>query len=191
MALITLDDLAAAMGRASRPFAGDEIGQAQFTIDRIEAFIMAECPGIAFTVTTVVDEKMQADYYGIIEIKKFPVGTITSVKDARTDLTACWDWDDFDTIFDLDPFQTVKVSYTYGFATPPTDLVLVAKSLASLGLLTPAGIRQQTVGAISETYSNNDLSPQDDKILEKYRPYATSLRLGPQTGRHLRNLPTL
>jgi len=179
------------MGRASRPFVGDEADQAQFTIDRIEAFIMAECPGIAFEVQTAVDEKMQADYFGIIEIRKFPVNDITSVKDAREGTETWWDWDDFDTIFDLQSFQTVKVSYSYGYATAPDDLVLVAKSLASLGLLTPQGIRQQTVGAISETYSSNDLSPTDDKILAKYRPYASSLRLGPQTGRHLRNLPTL
>ena len=191
MALLTTTELAAAMGRASRPFSADEEGQAQFIIDEVTAFIVSECDGISFEVVNAVDEKMQADYFGIIEVRKFPVLDITSVKDARTGDEAWWDWDDFDTIFDLDSFQTVKVTYDYGYASPPEDLVLVAKALASRGMSNPLGIRQQTVGAISETYASGGLNDFETKILDRYRPYASSLRLGPQTGRRKRNLPTL
>lgn len=191
MALITPDDLAAAMGRASRPFSPDEEGQAQVIIDATEAFIMAECQGIAFEVNTVVNEKMQADYFGIIEIRSFPIINITSVVDARSGEETWWDWDDFDTVFDLDPFQTVLVDYSYGYTTPPIDLVIAAKSMASRTMSNPLGIRQQTVGAISETYAAGGLNAMEQRIIDKYKPFASSLRLGPQTGRRKRQLPTL
>jgi hypothetical protein len=191
MALLTLADLEAAMGRASRPFSADEEGQAQVIIDAITAYIVSECAGIAFEEVTVTDEKMQADYYGILEIRKFPVIDITSVKNARDGNETWWDWDDFDTVYDLDPFETVLVDFSYGYATAPDDLVVVAKAMASRGMSNPQGIRQQTVGAISETYSAGGLTDYESKILDRYRPYGSSLRLGPQTGRNLRRLPTL
>lgn len=192
MALLTTADLEAVMGRASRPFSADEEGQAQFIIDEVTAFITSECSGIAFEVTTVTDRKMQSDYCGIIEVKHFPVTDITSVKDPRSGLEIWWDWDDFDTVFDLNAFQTVLVSYEYGYAVAPDDLVIVAKALAFREMSNPTGVRQQTVGAISETYASGGvLSDMQDKILANYRPFGSSLRLGPQTGRNLRQLPTL
>lgn len=191
MALLSLEDLEAAMGRTSRPFTADEEGQAQVIIDAITAYIMSECAGISFEVIEVEAEKMQADYYGILEIRKFPVIDITSVRNARDGQETYWDWDDFDTVYDLNPFETVLVDFSYGYATAPDDLVVVAKAMASRGMSNPQGIRQQTVGAISETYSAGGLTEYESKILDRYRPYGSSLRLGPQTGRNLRRLPTL
>lgn len=191
MALLTLDDLAGVMGRASRPFEGDEIPQAQYVIDQVTAFVLNECEGLAFEVTDVVEERMQADYIGLIEIRKYPVLDITEVKNWRDRADTWWDWDDFDTIIELDPFQTVAVTYSYGFSTTPVELNLVAKGLAYRGMSNPLGVRQQTVGAISETYSVPGLTGQEDAILDGYRRHASSLRLGPQTAKRIRQLPTL
>jgi hypothetical protein len=191
MALLTLDNLATVMGRESRPYEGDEIGPAQLTLDIVEAYILTRCPGLAFEETTVTDEKMQADYSGIIEIRKYPISDITSVKNFRDNTETCWDWDDWDTIFDLCPFETVLVSYVYGFDAVPSDLLTVAKSLAYRQASNPLNVRQQTVGAISETYADLHTNSQEDAILDKYAITASSLRLGPQTGRNIRRLPTL
>lgn len=181
MALLTLDDLAEVMGRASRPFAGDEIGPAQFIIDRVEAFIESQCYGIAFEPTDTT-EKMQADYYGVIEINRFPLNSVADVSDKKQpDTYTYWEFDEEDTIYGLYPFQTVLVTYNYGFEEAPTNLVIVAKSLALRGMSNPLNVRQQTVGAISETYSTPGLTQEDMAILALYQKSNYSLRIGPST----------
>ena len=193
MALLTLEELQTDLGRTSRPFSADEEGTAQFLIDRITEYITSRCAGISFEVHTNVTEKMQADYAGIIEIRKYPVIDVTNVVDAKYPNQAMyWDWDEFDSIFDLFPHQVVLVTYSYGYSTPPDDIKIVARSLAFQGFSNPFGIRQQTVGAISETYSPAAaLSPQDDAILAKYEPYGSSLRLGRFTGGRGRGIPAV
>ena len=53
----------------------------------------------------------------------------------------------------------------------------VARSLSFYGMQNPLGIRQQTVGAISETFSGQ-LSAFDDSVLSKYGLDAATYRLG-------------
>lgn len=193
MALLTIDQLQTDLGRDSRPLTDDEIGTAQFFIDLITAYIESRCVGLSFTEVTDFEWKAQADYHGILELPYYPVTDVTSVKNAKSGVETCWDWDEFDTIYDLDPFETVVVTLDYGFDTPPNDLAIVARAVARRMMNNPENIRQQTVGAISETYASvgDQLTAFEDGILGKYEPYATSLRLGPQTGRNLRKLPTL
>lgn len=194
MALLTTDQLQTDMGRDSRPFTEDEIGTAQFFIDLVTAYVESRCAGLSFTELTDYVYRAQADYYGIIQLPFFPITDITSVKSVRTGVeVGWWDWDDFDTVCELCPFETVDITLDYGFAAAPNDLEIVARSVVRRMMENPSNIRQQTVGAISETYASvgDSLSSFEDDILSKYEPYATSLRLGPQTARAIRRLPTL
>lgn len=193
MGLLTVEDLQVVMGRTSRPFNDDEIGVASYIIDEVTEYIKSRIPGIAFEVTNVVDEKVQADFKGIIDLSDYPINDITSVKNARSGLNTTWEWDDYGTIFGLAPYETVLVSYSYGFDTVPNDLVTLAKGLALRGFSNPTGIRQQTVGAISETYASQSLTDTQEAIIAKYIPIGYSLRLGPSMDRIYqgRTLPTL
>jgi hypothetical protein len=196
MALLDIDQIQADLGRNSAPFTSDEQDQAQFTIDLITGYIESECYGISFTVLTDVVKRLQADYYGIIEVPFYPIASISSVKAVKSGLETVWDWDYFGTVFDLEPWETVDVTLTYGFDEPPADLVLVARSLAKRRMDNPLNIRQQTVGAISETYGSlsDSLNDFESSILDRYRLGSTkSLRLGTGFAHRVRitSLPTL
>lgn len=190
MALLTVAQLQKDMGRDSRPFTSDEADTAQFIIDRIETYILSRCSGLAFTVTEIT-EKMQADYDGIIDLKYYPVTEVSSVKNHRSGVETVWDWDDFSEIFGLCPFETVDVTLKYGFTDTPDDLVNVARSMAFREMSNPQGVRQQTVGAISETYGNIDISDYEDRILSSYEVDEHSYRLGFGNGKSFKTLPTL
>lgn len=193
MALLTLDQLRADMGRSSRDFSEDEEGEAQFVIDIITGYILSRCGGLAFDSVEDYIWRAQADYAGIIDMPFFPIDSVSSVKSVRTGLETYWDWDYFGSIFDLDPFETVAITLTYGWTDVPDDLVLVARSLAKRHMINPTGIRQQTVGAISETYASiaDGLNDLEESILAQYERGNSSLRLGTSAARRIRNLPTL
>ncbi len=191
MALLTVAQLQKDMGRDSRPFTDDEADTAQFIIDRIETYILSRCVGLAFEETTLTDVAMQADYDGIIDLPYYPVTELSSVKNKRSGLETQWDWDDFSVITQLCPFESVLVSLKYGFDEVPSDLVNAARSMAFREMNNPIGVRQQTVGAISETYGNANLTDYEDKILQSYEPVGHSYRLGFTQTKSFNTLPTL
>ncbi len=191
MTLLTIAELQSALGRDSAPFSDDEEGTAQFWIDSVEQFILAEVPGLAFEETEET-VRAQADYFGVVELIQYPILDITSVKDARSLRLTAYDWDGFETLFDLEGNQTLLIELEYGFTAVPADLVVVAKSMAYRAMSNPFNVRQQTVGAISETYAAvAGLSQYEEKILAKYKKGPKSLRMGWATARNCRTLPTL
>jgi|SRR5690242_10445470 hypothetical protein len=196
MALLDIEQVQTDLGRNTNPFSSDEQDQVQFVIDLITGYIESECFGLSFTVLTDVTKRLQADSYGVIELPFFPINTVSSVKSVKTGLETVWDWDYFSVIFDLCPFEAVDVKLTYGYDEPPADLVLVARSLAKRNMDNPLNIRQQTVGAISETYGslNDSLNEFESSIIDRYRlGTATSIRLNTGYSRRIRlsNLPIL
>lgn len=191
MALLDIDQLEKDMGRATRPFTDDERDTAQFVIDKIETYILSRCVGLAFEETTLTDVTAQADYDGIIDLPYYPISEISSVKNKRRNVETSWDWDDFSAITGLCPFETVLVSLKYGFDEVPVELTNVARSMAFREMNNPIGVRQQTVGAISETYGNANLTDYEDKILATYEPVGHSYRLGFTQTRNFNTLPTL
>lgn len=52
------------------------------------------------------------------------------------------------------PDQTVTVTYTHGYATPPAEVKAVCLAVAARGVMSPAGaVRQESVGSYSVTYA--------------------------------------
>lgn len=180
MAIITTDELAAFMGKTFTP---SEAAQAQALIDVVEAAIESET-GVSFTPVNDETIRIQADGHGIIELKSKPVTSITSVKDMDGIEVDYVEFDGLATLYNLYPNQVVDVTYSHGFGSVPKEIRGVALGAASRVMYNPAGLRQETVGAISVTYpgiggeaGTINFSALERKILGKYGDDAASMRL--------------
>jgi hypothetical protein len=197
MPLITLEDLGKAVRQTLTE--GTTIGDfAQSVIDRVSSAVTSE---IAFLFeVTGVEERSQADYTGVITLAKRPVSAITSVSTIDGLARTGWSWDGLDEIDCLEAHEVVDIAYTAGFASAPEDLELLALGVAVRLFSNPTGVRQQTVGAISETTAAGAgepgtvyFTPYESRILDRYRQPAASWRLGPRSSRWrtMNTLPTL
>lgn len=193
MAIITVQELAAFMGREFTP---SESAQASAVIDVVEAAIESET-GVSFT--QVVDDSIviQADGHGMIELNRKPVTAVSSVKDVNGVEIESWEFDGLSTIYNLYPSQVVNLVYSHGFAVVPRDIKGVALGSASRVMYNPSGLRQETVGAISVTYpgiggeaGTINFSSLERTILRKYGDDAASMRLA-VTRRRVAGMPIL
>lgn len=193
MAIITVEELAAFMGKT---FNSSESAQASAIIDVVEGAIESEI-GASFTL--VVDDlvRVQADGHGIIELKKKPVTAVTSVMDMDGVEIDSWEFDGLVTIFNLYPQQVVDITYSHGFDSVPKDIKGVALGVSSRVMYNPAGLRQETVGAISVTYpgiggeaGTINFSSYERGVLRKYGDDMASMRLA-TTKRRVAALPIL
>lgn len=197
MALITPADIAKAMGTQFATGSTAE-SQAQFFCDQIEAYI-TDRVGELFSVQTVT-EKLQADYDGIIQLSKGPVNSIASVKKTDGATRVGWSFDEIDEIDGLEAHEVVVVTYSAGHSSPPGVLKFVAASAATRQMVNPNGIRQETVGAMSQTFAAGDgasgtvyFTSTEELILNKYKMTMTTWHTGPRSRswRTAAVLPTL
>jgi hypothetical protein len=193
VAIITVEELAAFMGKT---FTASESEQAQAIIDVVEGAIESET-GASFT--PVLDDvvRVQADGHGIVELKSKPVTDVSSVLNMDGEEIQYWEFDGLATIYNLFPQQVVDITYSHGFNQIPRDIRGVALGVASRVLYNPAGLRQETVGAISVTYpgiggeaGTINFSSYERGVLRKYGDDAASMRLA-TTKRRVAGMPIL
>jgi hypothetical protein len=196
MALITVADIATAT-RMTIAEDTPEWDQAQFFCDQVTAYI-TDMIGFLFD-ETAVSERLQADYDGIITLTKKPVSSVTSVKTFAGSNISSFYWNGLDEIDGLEAHQVVDVEYVAGFSEAPAILKPIAVAAASRQMLNPNGIRQQTVGAISETFAAPGayagsvfFTEIELKVLSKYMTTMDTWHIGPRTpSARLNNLPIL
>jgi hypothetical protein len=178
--IITVLDLENFMGREFTP---EEEVQAAAIIESVTAVIEDE---VDASFEFVEDDVMitQADGHGILEFNERPIVDVTSVTKVDETEVDGWEFDGLSTIYNLWPNQVVIVTYSHGFETVPRAIKTVALGMASRIVYNPAGLRQETVGAISVTYpgiggeaGTVNLSALERKILERYKVAAKSMRL--------------
>lgn len=196
MALVTPADIAAATRMTLTSGSADFI-QAQVFCDFVSLFI-SELSGYSFDNATAT-ERLQADYDGIIALPRKPVVEVVEVKTVSGAIISTFYWNGLDEIDGLEAHQVVDVEYDAGFTSPPDVLKKIAIAAASRQMLNPSGIRQQTIGAISETFGTPGavsgavyFSSLELQILNKYATTMDTWRLGPRVPTRLsRQLPTL
>jgi hypothetical protein len=187
MALITVEELEAFMGRT---FTDDEEAQASALIDSVSAVIESET-GVSFSVTQDDEVRMQADGYGIIEFSAKPISSVTVYDVNGTDPLSYATWDGLSAVYGLQPNQVVDIVYSHGYQLVPGDIKAVCYGVCSRIMYNPSGLRQETVGAISVTYpgiggeaGTINFSRLEQKVLDKYRRSAQSMRMAVQRRRY-------
>lgn len=193
MALITVEELEAFMGRT---FTDDEEAQAEALIESVSAVVESET-GVSFSVTQDEEIRTQADGYGIIEFSARPISSVSVYDIDGTDPLTYATWDGLGAVYGLMPNQVVDVVYTHGYQIVPGDIKAVCYGICSRILYNPAGLRQETVGAISVTYpgiggeaGTINFSRLEQKVLDKYKRTAQSMRMSVQR-RRIDSLPNL
>ena len=193
MAIITVEELAAFMGRE---FSTSERTQAEAIISVVESAIESET-GVSFTHKANDVVRLQADGHGIIELHSRPVTDVTSVLDVNDEEIDHWEFDGLTTIYNLFPLQVVTITYSHGFDIVPKDIRGVALGIASRVMYNPSGLRQETVGAISVTYpgvggeaGTINFSTYERSVLAKYADTMASMRLA-TVKRRVAGLPVL
>lgn len=182
VALITVQDIEVALGRDVDDT--QEQSEWQFYIDTISDFIN-NYVNVSFERATDVTERLKADYYGQIKLTG-PVVEITSVKNARTLQED--QWVDFDsgnnTLYYLEPNQTVLVTYTYGYSTIPDDIqqLVLATVLDQINEISPVSLRAFKVGDVEEQYRDGMLTQlfgmSGRKTLNKYGSNSYTINTG-------------
>jgi hypothetical protein len=195
MALLTVADVATAAGLTITTGSAEE-DQCQFFCDTIESYL-TELIGVLFTSQTVVG-RLQADYDGIITLPFRPVTSITSVETIDGDTRSNWQWNGIDEIDHLEAHEVVDITYVAGYSAAPAVLKNIAISAASRLMINPTGVRQQTVGAISETIAAGEgtagsvwFTAQEKELLARYQTTMGTLRLGPRDSLWRATLPIL
>lgn len=180
MALITVEELEAFMGRT---FTDDEETQASALIESVSSVIESET-GVAFSVTQDEEVRMQADGYGIIEFSARPISSVAVYDVNSVDVLEYATWDGLGAVYGLQPNQVVDIVYTHGYQLVPGDIKAVCYGVCSRIMYNPAGLRQETVGAISVTYpgiggeaGTINFSRLEQKVLDKYRRNMQSMRM--------------
>lgn len=193
MAIITVDELAAFMGRT---FSASEQAQAGAIIDVVESAIESET-GVSFVHVEDDVILIQADGHGIIELNSKPITNIGSVNDVNGEEIDFVDFDGLSCLYNLYPHQVIELTYSHGFTVVPRDIKGVALGSASRVMYNPSGLRQETVGAISVTYpgiggeaGTINFSSLERTILRKYGEDAASMRLA-TTRRRMAGMPIL
>lgn len=195
MALFTVADVGAAVGK-TYTVGTAEYSQCQFFVDTVTAYI-TEMIGWAFEETEF-SARLQADYDGVIVIPYRPVVSVDSILTIEGATRTGWDFDGISEIDFLEAHEVVDVTYTAGSDVVPAALKQLAISVAARQAVNPEGIRQQTVGAISETWAAGDgmagsvfFTPMEKSILSNYTDNDGTLRLGPRDTRWRTTLPIL
>lgn len=193
MALITVEELEAFMGRTFTPAEED---QAEVLIQVATDVIESET-GVSFTLVEDEEVRIQADGYGMIEMRATPISDLTVYCVDSADEHPSYAWDHMITIYGLQPNEVVDVVYSHGYSTVPGDIKAVAYGMCSRIMYNPSGLRQETVGAISVTYpgiggeaGTVNISKLEKSVLAKYAKTQESWRLAGQR-RRVSSLPEL
>lgn len=174
--------------------------QAQMILDQAEAYVQSRV-GIAFGVVSDHTTTIVADGRGLIDLPLKPVTEVVSVKYIdNSDYRDGWGYNGDGVLYGITPGMAVIVTWSYGYATMPTDLQSVVLGMAARRAYNPQGIRQKTVGSESITFASSSdagaIQPSavEREILEGYLDTEASWRLNldrfPNQGEDHR-LPTL
>jgi hypothetical protein len=180
MALLTVEYLEAAMGGAA--FTDAENAQAQFYIDKISSWI-EEYTNYTFGLVEDETHRYRSDDYGVIELPRVPVTDVSKVHDFRNDIDlisgASYFWDGIVYISGLYARHVYDVTYSYGLETVPLSIKTIATEACKRGMATaPSGLKQLTVGDITENYGDMlDFSPEDKATLDNYVETEGTIRL--------------
>lgn len=192
-ALFTIADFEDATGVEVLP---EDEPKMQFMINAISQYII-DYTGNNFFVIEDYTERCQADYYGIVLLPP-PVDEVSSVKSARSnEEISYWDWDDNRTVFNLQPHETVLVTYSGGFTEVPEDIFSLAIDVLKQAVLPPTdnSMTQFTVGDVSEKYFKGKISSLIDDLgfrtLNNYTDTEGTWRLGPRQFNPPNELPTV
>ena len=183
VALLDLEDIIVVVGRG--PSSASEAAQWQFHIEAVSSFIN-NYVSVSFEVKTSETVRYQADYYGLIDLGGGPVSSVSSVKNAQTQLETSWYWDRLSTISRLEPNEVVDVTYTHGYSAVPDDIKYMATQAVSdvLGLGATGTLTSFTVGDVTEVYSkpigDNSVTvvSLSKDVLDRYSDTYGSWRLG-------------
>lgn len=195
VALLDLEDMIVASGRS--PESATEAAQWQFQIDAVSAYINSYV-SVSFELLEGDVVRMEADYYGVIDLGGEPVSTVNSVVSFASQQPTPYYWNGLGEIRGLNPNEVVDINYDHGYATVPEDIKHVATQ-AVLGILdlgSTGVLTSFTVGDVTEVYSN----PTDagvtvvslqKSVLDKYSDTMGSWRLGSNYNTGGNALPTL
>lgn len=186
MALLTLEDLAIALGRE---ITTEEEPVFQRTIDAMTVFI-EDYTGVAFTLHEDETVRYRADGRGIVRLRG-PVDEVVTITPvlptgpswAEYDYYYGPFYDNFDEIYYLPPYGVVDVTYTFGFEEVPDD-IREAATEAVLGRLSGsdgAQLDTYTVGDVTERFKQpwgyENFSQMAQGVLDSYRGVAMTYRL--------------
>ena len=181
MSLLTLEDLAIALGR---DIEDAEMGVYQRLIDSITVFI-EDYTGVAFTVHEDETVRYRADGRGIVRLRG-PVGSVATITPVLASGPAWAEYDyyygpyydNFDEVFYLPPFGVVGVTYTYGMETVPEDTKQAATE-AVLGRVAGTDnstLDTYTVGDVTERFKQpwgyESFGQMAQTVLDSYRGVA-------------------
>lgn len=172
MALANIADVEARLGRS---LTVEEARKARAYLDDASALFVQRAvqkfePGES-TVRLVAKD-------GVVRLVQRPVVEILEVKDLdgnEIDYT----WDGHSSIYDLEGYTAVTVTYEHGSDIIPAEVVAVVAGMVARTLsISPdaaAGIQQQSVGPFSQSYASWAvgaqvmMSPAEAKVAEAFR----------------------
>lgn len=172
-ALATTNDLALRLGRT---FTVEEEARAAALLDDASAAVRAYT-GQQFTAGTATAER-HTPIRGAVRLWQRPVNSITSVVDDAGDAVAYDTWFEGDRLVGFTTTSPVKVTYTYGYATIPPDVVAVVCQIAgrAFGMTADSGgVTQEAIGSYSYTVGAAaaagplGLLPAEREVLDRYR----------------------
>jgi len=180
--LLEIEDLAAVFNREIEE---EEEPYLQYLIDSLTAFLEEEL-SLSFSVVTET-WRYKADGWGIIELNG-PVDDLEPITVAAVgsrSLYELWDgyyeFDGLDEISCLYPYQTVDITYTYGYLNAPQELKTVAAEMIKEQVYGPdsSELEARAVGDVSEKYrwTRSSWDESQKRILDGYRPSAHCWRL--------------
>lgn len=192
--LATLDDIEAAIGRP--PATDAESAKWSYYISSISAFVN-NYVDTSFEFKENDALRLQADYYGILQLPGAPITSVASVKTWDTNLATNHYYNGLDSVTGLTPLQVVNVVYTHGYDSVPSDIkyMVTVAVTGALGLKQGGALKELTVGDVTEAYA--DVTGQivvqlAQGTLDKYANTETTYRLGGTPGfRSENSLPTL
>lgn len=157
--------------------------RATYLINVISAYIASYCDLLSFAEVEDDTVRLQADYYGIIELGGGPISVVTSVTTVDGTEVAGYTFDGARMITGLGPFQTVDIVYTHGEDEVPADIQgLAADAVGSVVHLNSTGpLKVRTVGDVTYGYYQGGVvvSVLSEAVLDRYRKTEYTWRLGP------------
>lgn len=172
MALATISDVEARLGRS---LTVDEANKALAYLDDASALFVQRSvqkfePGES-TVRLLTKD-------GVVRLVQRPVIEIVEVKDLNGNVID-FTWDGHQSLYDLENYPAVTVTYWHGSDVIPADVVAVVAGVVARTLsISPdaaAGVTQQTIGPFSQSYATWAvgaqvmLSPAEQKVADRYR----------------------
>lgn len=190
-ALITITDIEAALGE---DISVDDEPRIQYYINVVSSYIEGYT-GVSFSLQEDAVIRAVADGRGIIEIDE--IVEITEVAQLDPSVGTYggisvgfpgYYFDGIDKIYGLDPYETYRITLTYGHTSIPTEIKGVATKLVLAGTdldtVATGGLRSYRVGDVEESYGVSILAGVPvvtldtlmTKILHSYATGTTTYR---------------